>query len=145
MAAAVKNFTIEQGATWTLGFNWHRQGPDDVDGNPTVGDPYDLTGCFARMQIRRRPRADEAVIVTATSAEPVDAEAIEDGAGRIALGGVTGRIDITLTDLDTNKVVRECVYDLEIVWPEQPEDLRPHVDRVLEGTLTPSLNVTLDD
>jgi len=140
MAAAVRNLVIEQGTTFTLGFNWHLEGPDDVDGNPTVGDPYDLTDCFARMQIRRKQ--GDPVLVQATSAEPEDAEAIEEGAGRIVLGGVTGRIDITLTDEDTDQIARPCVYDLEIVWPIQPGELRPHVDRLLQGSITPNINIT---
>lgn len=115
MTAVNKPLYIEQGATFTLGFNWHREGPV-VDGVVTPGDPYDLTGCTARMQIRRRQ--GETPLLTATSELPVDAAAVAAGAGRIRLGGATGRIDITLTDEDTDLIsARTAVYDLEVEWP----------------------------
>jgi hypothetical protein len=116
MTAAPRNLVIEQGSTFTLGFNWHKEGPLDANGAPTPGDPYDLTGCTARMQIRRKQ--GDPVLMTATSDPPVDAAAIAAGAGRIVLGGATGRVDITLTDEDTDLIsARSAVYDLEIEWP----------------------------
>lgn len=140
MTAAARNLTIEQGATFTLGFAWHRAGPE-VDGVVTPGDPYDLTGCTARMQIRKKQ--GEAPLVTATSEDASTPEAIAAGAGRIVLGGETGRIDITLTDADTDLlVVKAAVYDLEIVWPLQSGELRPRVDRLLKGSVTVDPNIT---
>jgi hypothetical protein len=116
MTAAPKDLAIEQGSTFTLGFNWHKEGPLDTSGNPTPGDPYDLTGCTARMQIRRKQ--GDPPLLTATSDPPTSQAAIDAGAGRIALGGTTGRIDITLTDEDTDLLsARSSVYDLEIEWP----------------------------
>lgn len=116
MTAAPKDLVIEQGSTFTLGFNWHQEGPPDANGDPTPGAPYDLTGCTARMQIRRKQ--GDPVLLTATSEPPTTAEAIAAGAGRIVLGGPTGRIDITLTDEDTDMLsARTAVYDLEIEWP----------------------------
>lgn len=142
MAAAVRNLVIEQGSTFTLGFSWHRTGPV-VDGVATPGAPYDLTGCTARMQIRRKQ--GDPVLVAATSDPPVDAEAIAAGAGRIVLGGVTGRIEITLTDEDTDKITtRTAQYDLEIEWPLQSGQLRPRVDRILQGTVEMNPNITQD-
>ena len=109
MTAVNKPLYIEQGATFTLGFNWYRQGAV-VEGVVTPGDPYDLTGCSARMQVRRRQ--GEPALVTATSLPT------GDGAGRIFLGGATGRIEITLTDEDTDLIdAKTAVYDLEIEWP----------------------------
>lgn len=142
MTAAPKDLFIEQGSTFTLGFNWHREGPIDPDtGQPTPGDPYDLTGCSARMQIRRKQ--GDPVLLTATSAAPDTPEAIAAGAGRIILGGADGRIDIILTDEDTDLLsAKSAVYDLEIEWPAQPGELRPRVDRLLQGAVTVDPNVT---
>lgn len=145
MTAAVRDLVIEQGSTFTLGFNWHREG-ELVDGLPTPGDPYDLTGCTARMQVRRKQ--GDPVLLTATSIdvpteEPARTEAIEAGAGRIKLGGVTGRIDITLTDEDTDLLTaKSAAYDLEIEWPPDVDQLRPHVDRLLQGIVTVIPNIT---
>ena len=146
MTAAIRDLEIEQGATFTLGFNWHQAGEPDVDGNPTVGDPYNLTGCTARMQIRRKQ--GDPVLLTATSAtvpstEPDRTTAIDAGAGRIVLGGATGRIDITLTDEDTDLLsAKTAVYDLEIEWPIQAGEIRPRVDRLLQGSISVDPNVT---
>lgn len=116
MTAAPKDLEIEQGSTFTLGFNWHQEGPPDANGDPTPGAPYNLTGCTARMQIRRKQ--GDPVLLTATSEPPTSPAAIAAGAGRIILGGATGRIDIILTDEDTDLLsARTGVYDLEIQWP----------------------------
>lgn len=141
MPAAPKNLFIEQGATFFLGFTWHRAGPV-VDGQVTPGDPYDLTGCKARMQIRRKQ--GDPVLVTATSDAPGEGAPV--GAGRIFLGGATGRIEITLTDEDTDLLsAKTAYYDLEIEWPIQPGELRPRVDRVLQGAVTVDPNMTQVD
>jgi hypothetical protein len=143
MAATPKDLYIEQGATWHLGFNWHRAGAI-VDGAYTPGEPYDLTGCTARMQIRRKQ--GDPVLFTGTSEDPgspIDPEKVEAGAGRIKLGGPTGRIDITLTDEDTDAIMaRSAFYDLEIEWPIKPGELRPRVDRLLQGALSNDPNIT---
>jgi len=138
MTAAPRDLDIEQGSTFTLGFNWHQEGPPDANGDPTPGDPYDLTGCTARMQIRRKQ--GDPVLLTATSDPPTTPEAITAGAGRIVLGGATGRIDITLTDEDTDLLsARTAVYDLEIEWPlpTRPVTAGINVDSaVLTGSAT---------
>lgn len=140
MTATIRDLAIEQGSTFQLGFNWHREGPV-VDGVVTPGDPYDLTGCKARMQIRRK--RGEPILLAATSEAPDTAEAVAAGAGRIELGGATGRIDITLTDEDTDLLtIRSAVYDLEIEWPLVAGELRPRVDRLLQGGVTVSPNIT---
>lgn len=137
MTAAPKDLYVEQGATFFLGFTWHRQGPV-VDGQVTPGDPYDLTGCTARMQVRRTQHGD--VLVSATSLDT------GDGAGRIKLGAETGRIEITLTDEDTDLMTaKQAYYDLEIEWPQQPGELRPRVDRLLKGMVQVDPNITQID
>lgn len=148
MTAVNKPLYIEQGATFQLGFTWHQQGPLDANGNPTPGTPYDLTGCTVRMQIRRK-QGDPA-LVTATSD---DSGSGITGAGRIFIGGppavgwvadpTNGRIDVVLTDADTDAITsKTCVYDLEVEWPLQAWELSPRVDRLLEGTVTVDPNIT---
>jgi len=150
MPAVPKPLYVEQGATFFLGFNWHRQAVDeagnpilDAEGNPVPGAPYDLAGCTARMQIRKR--LGDPVLVTATSASS------GEGAERIKLepdriDEPTGRIEITLTDEDTNKLdLKAAVYDLEIEWLAKAGELRPHVDRLLQGSVTVDLNVTREE
>lgn len=134
MPAINKPLYIEQGATFILAFTWCQQGPV-VDGEVTPGDPYDLTDCIARMQIRRR-QGDPA-LVTATSLST------GEGADRIAIDGPNGRVVITLTDEDTDLLIhRSNIYDLEVEWPIQPGELAPRVDRLLQGDVTVDPNVT---
>lgn len=146
---------IKQGATYGFGFTWRRAARDaegnlilDPQGNPTPGEPYDLTGCSARMQIRRKK--GDPILVTATSAEPDNDAAIAAGAGRIKLESAgpdgnprPGHIRVTLTDLDTQALtVRAGVFDLEVEWPQLEGELRPRVDRPLQGTVEVDLNIT---
>ncbi len=150
MTAWTRDIYVEQGATFPMGFVVHELTLDndgevvkDADGNPVPGPARDLSGCTARMQIRRKVNAED-VLVEATS---LDLDDDPDSGQRIVVesGGVTGRIDVQLTDLDTDKLnVTKGVYDLEIVYPQQPGELRPFTERVLQGNVTISLNVTRD-
>lgn len=134
MAAVPKPLVIEQGATFVLGFTWHDEGPV-VSGVVTPGDPKDLTGCIVRMQIRQSQGSP--VLVTATS------ESSGTGADRIKVNDPTGRIEVTLTDEDTDLLTSAtCVYDLEIEWPIQSGEIRPRVDRLLKGSITVDPNIT---
>lgn len=126
MTAVNRTLQIEQGATFTLGFNWHREG-DVVDGEVTPGDPYDLTGWSARMQVRK------------SLTSPVLLEASTTN-GKIVLGGDSGRVDIKFTDEDTDTLtVKSGVYDLEL------ENPLGDVFRLLEGSVTISPSVTRAD
>lgn len=123
MTAVNRPLEIEQGATFTLGFNWHQAGPV-VDGVTTAGDPYDLTGWIARMQIRK---AQASPVLLAASTEN----------GKIVLGGATGRIDIKFSDEDTDSLTtRSALYDLEL------ENAAGDVWRLLEGSVSISPNIT---
>jgi hypothetical protein len=125
MSAEDVPISIEQGATWGLGFTWHEEGPV-VDGEVTAGDPHDLTGWTARMQIRKKV------------GEPVLAEATTEN-GKITLGGATGRVDIKLSPADTDAIGEKTAkYDLEL------EDPAGDVYRLLEGAVTISPNITRD-
>lgn len=151
MPAWKRDIYIEQGATFPLGFVLHELVLDsdgeivlDSDGNPQVGSARDLTGCSARMQIRPKVKSDEVLVEATTGAITSDNPTGE----RIILqaGNVTGRVDVVLTDLDTDKVdVTKAVYDLEIIYPQDSGELRPFTERVLQGVVYCDLNVTRDD
>lgn len=150
MTAWTQDIYIEQGASFPMGFVLHEAVLDvngeivrDEDGNPVEGPAKDLTGYTARMQIRKNKKAE--VLIEATSLPLGDADPTVVSNGRILLqaGSVTGRVDILLTDLDTEKMTyTKGVYDIEIVRPLQPGELRPFTERVMQGTVTCDLNVT---
>lgn len=120
MTAVNRPIAIEQGATWTLGFNWHQAG---ADAN-TPGDPYDLTGWVARMQIRRRQGTP--ILLDASTSN-----------GKIVLGTTNGRVDIKFSDEDTDGLATaSALYDLEL------ENPAGDVFRLLEGAVTVSPNIT---
>lgn len=124
MAAVNRAIKIEQGATFTLGFNWHKEGPV-VDDVVTPGDPYDLTGWSARMQVRKS--VNSPVLLNGSTQN-----------GRIIMSE-EGRVDIKFTDEDTDVLtVKSALYDLELENPEGD------VFRLLEGAVTISPNITRD-
>lgn len=95
---ATVNLDIRQGATYRRGFIW------------SAGDPLalvDLTGCTARMQIRR------------SIANPATLAVLTTENGGVTLGGATGRIDLLLSAAAT-AALPACiaVYDLEVVHPD---------------------------
>jgi hypothetical protein len=125
MTAAVVPLTIEAGATFTLGFNWHYRNPDG-----TVGDPHwtDPTGWEADMHIRRTPTSSEIYIDANTHNAKI-------------LLTANGRVDIRLEDLDTDLLhgKRNAYYDLEVRAPDGPPRT---VNRLLEGPITIDPNTT---
>ena len=125
MRAVDKPLYIEQGATFKLGFAWVMESTVTPD---TPGDPYDLTGCIARMQIRRS--LSTTVIVEATTEN-----------GKITIDGPNGHISVVLEDEDTDLLtMRAAVYDLEVEYPSGGD-----VVRLLQGKITVSPNVTRSD
>ena len=145
MAAATYALRIEQGATWRLKFTWCRAGAVNPDGTIAAGDPIDLTGCTARMQIRKSLRQPVlAFITTPVTAIATDAvtgvETTTETPNGITLGGVDGTIVLELSADKTALLnITAGVYDLEIVFPSGD------VYRVLEGTVTVDPNVTRPD
>ena len=123
MTAVTKPLYIEQGVTFTTGFNWYRESTV-TPGTP--GDPYDLTGATARMQIRKKA-GDPTVLVDASTEN-----------GKIVLGGTTGRVDIVLTDADTEALtVKTAAYDLKLALADGT------THRLLQGPVTVSPDVTV--
>lgn len=123
MTAATKDLKIEQGATYRLPFQWCAKNSDG-----SVGAPHDITGWSARMQIREKLTSED-VMVDATSDN-----------GLLVLGGADGRVTIQLTEDATMALVKNGVYDLELVDPNQPPGLGTY--RLLEGKVTVVKNVT---
>lgn len=130
MTAATKNLTIEQGATFdSLAFQWC--GSDGAGG---VGNPYDLTGYTARMQVRTEYGG--VVLLDATTEN-----------GKIVLGKHpdTGVVDMTTgwiwviisaTDTDALDPDVKGKYDLEV---ESPTGV---VRRLLQGAVKVNPNIT---
>lgn len=137
MPAVQRDLYIEQGATFILHFQWCHQGPV-VDGIVTPGDPYDLTGWSARMEIRKGQHETPKVSATTVN-------------GKIHLGAIpgdwdatlvptNGRIEIRLTDEDTDLLdIKTLKYDLEA------EDPDGNVFRLLQGGVTVDPNITQVD
>jgi len=137
--ALTKDLVVDAGATFDWGFNYVRS--EEGGGEIVPGDPYDLTGCDARMQVRRKITDATALLTLTTENEG------------IVIDGPEGRIDILITDLQTSALYPDgtpgkkldCVYDLELVWPLVPPATRRKVTRLLEGKLSADPGVTRDN
>lgn len=91
-----ETLTIRQGATWVLSFDW-------LD---PAGQPVDLTGCTARMQLRRN------------YGTPVLLE-LSTASGQLVLGGATGIIDLVVDAATTAALTTDSgVCDMQIVYPD---------------------------
>jgi hypothetical protein len=146
MTAAKRDLYIEQGATFSRGFFWHRPKKDtqgniirDPSGNPVPGDPYDLTDWKGRMQIRESVEATTALVTATTENGEIVFGLDPENPGAEA-DPTNGRVDILLsadtTDLLT---VTYGVYDLKVYDPGAIEH------RLLEGSVSVSPAVTRDD
>lgn len=112
---ATLNLTFPQGATWTLSLAW----------NDDDGDPINLTGFSAAMQIRQS---------YAQSATPI--VSVSSGSG-ITLGGAAGTIEVRVPATSTDDIrAGRYVYDLELTSGGG------EVTRLVEGTVTVTPEVT---
>ena len=92
MAAANYNLVIEKGTTFKQRFIWKQK---------ATGEPVNLTGYTAKMQIRPSEKNNKIIIELST------------GNSRILLTEAEGIIDLILEDEETVSVVEtEGVYDL---------------------------------
>lgn len=113
--AAVYNFAIDQGATFTIDFAYR------TAANVVIP----LTNYTARMQARTSVTATSTVI-DATTAN-----------GQLTVTGATGVVNLTLTATQTAALnFTTAVYDLEIVSPQNV------VTRLVQGTIRLSPEVT---
>lgn len=93
MLAGLLDIEIEQGATFNLTFLYE-------DG---VGQPIDLTGMTARMQLRRQYSSSEFILNLTTEN------------GGITIEALTGTITIFISAPDTAVLTGSGVYDLELI------------------------------
>ena len=133
MVAVKRDLYIEQGASFIEPFQWCRN--DGTEDAPVVGDPYDLTGYEARMQVRKKQHMPAKVDATTANGKIVLGKDPETGAVDLATGWIT----ILLSDEDTDLLdSKTMLYDLEVVDPTG------FVYRLLEGSITVSPNITQD-
>ena len=125
MIAGVYNILIEQGTTFYRLIDVME--PDVLD--PTVFEPFDLTGYTARMQIRR----------TIDSTTPMLSlvSPTASGNGLTVCDGADNAISINITNTVTSSLASSGVYDLEII-----KTSTGFVSRLLQGTVTLSREVT---
>jgi Big-like domain-containing protein len=110
------DLVIEQGATFRRTITYLQ----------ASGEPRDLTGYTARMQIK-------------TAAGGTLLYELTTGNGRIVIDGPNGRISMEILDTDTSGFTwTKGVYDLEIISAEAT----PTVTRLVEGKVTVTPEVT---
>ena len=115
MAAQTYNFTIEQGATFSLTFRW----------KDTAGNIINLSGFTARAQFRYA-KLDDEILLSMTTEN-----------GRIILGGAAGTIQILLDAATTAAIDWTAArYDIELV------NAGGVVTRLVEGKVKVSNEVT---
>jgi len=113
--AVTYDIEIEQGATFSRLFRW----------KDSAGDPVDLTGYTARMQIRRK-----------YSSTTVEYSATTEN-GDIVLGDALGTIQLDISAANTALLTCSSgVYDLELIASDNV------VTRFVQGTVTVSREVT---
>lgn len=113
--AGVYNFTLDQGSVFYI--NMLYQDPN--------GDPIDLTGMTARMQLRRTYNTPAELTLTSPS-------------NGIVITPLIGKIAVTITDEQTGALGSGFyLYDLEL-------NNAGVIDRIIQGTLTVSAQVTQD-
>ena len=88
------------------------------------GTPVDLTGLTGRMQIRQTLESSDIIMDLTTEN------------GRLAFGGATGVVTMTLTAAETATILTDGVYDLEFVTSATS------ASRWLEGLVILSKEVT---
>lgn len=109
------NLTIQQGDTFVLAVRWI----DDV-----TGQPVDLTGATARMQLRSY-YTSPAVVLDLASGTGITIDALE------------GRLTIVVSAVQTAALQAQSgVYDLEVTFPSNV------VKKAMRGTYTVDPEVT---
>lgn len=111
--AGIYNFTLDQGSTWTL----------QIVYNDSNGNPVDLTGYTAEMQVRRKFDSDTPVLTLSTSN------------GGITIVPLTGTLNLLATDEQADIDPGLYVYDLEL-------SIGGVRTRLIQGTVTVSGEVT---
>jgi len=125
MIAGIYNILIEQGTTFYRLIDVME--PNVLD--PTVYEPFDLTGYTARMQIRRTVDSTTPMLSLVSPTASGNGITVQDGANNA--------ISINITSTVTSSLTSSGVYDLEIV-----KTSTGFVSRLLQGTVTLSREVT---
>ena len=113
MAAATKNLTIEQKATFRKKLTYR----------DAKKKPINLTGFTARMQIRD----SQGALITDLSTEN----------GKIKIGGSAGTIELVISNAETSAMTfSTALYDLTLTAPNGD------VSRILQGKITLSVGQT---
>jgi hypothetical protein len=123
--AGIYNILIEQGTTFYRLIDVME--PDVLD--PTVFEPFDLTGYTARMQIRRDIDSPTPMLSLTSPTVGGNGITVQDGANNA--------ISINITNTVTSSLTSSGVYDLEII-----KTSTGFVSRLLQGTVTLSREVT---
>jgi hypothetical protein len=118
MPAVSYDLFIEQGATFSLTFEWR----EDDGSSPPAGPLIDTSGYDARMQIKTRPGGD--VLVT-----------LAEGNGITVAGGI---ISVRIGADVTTTLAKSGAYDLELHSVTDPTE----VIRLAQGRVTLSKEVT---
>ena len=114
--AGQKNFDVDQNATFSF----------VVEYKDENGSAIDLTGASAKMQIRD-VKGGSKLAVTLTSPS-----------GGIVINGPLGKLTVTLTPTQTNKLFYpKSVYDIMVV------DSNSNKIKLLEGFMTLNRSVTI--
>ena len=114
--AGQKNFEVDQNATFSFVVEYK-------DNNETA---IDLTGASAKMQVRDA-KGGTKLAVTLTSPS-----------GGIVINGPLGKLTVTLTPTQTNKIFYpKSVYDIMVI------DSNGNKIKLLEGFMTLNRSVTI--
>ena len=114
--AGQKNFEVDQNATFSF----------VVEYKDDNGNAIDLTGASAKMQVRD-VKGGTKLAVTLTSPS-----------GGIVINGLLGKLTVTLTPTQTNKLFYpKSVYDIMVI------DSNVNKIKLLEGFLTLNRSVTI--
>lgn len=117
MAAATYDFEIEQGATRIVPLVW----------KDSSGNPVNLTGASARMQVRRSAADTEVLLEMSTSNSRISVAALEGKINLIFSASVTAALKW-----------RRGQYDLEVTSGDGS------VTRLMQGEITVSPEITRD-
>lgn len=109
MSSEPYNIVVKNGATFRRQMTWKTE----------AGNPINLTGYTAKLQIRKSANAPEAVVT------------LDSSNGTIELGGAAGTIVLNMSAAVTDAItLSNGVYDLELTSPTG------FVTRLLFGSVT---------